>query len=186
MKSSKTRRQFLTISSAVLAGSGVSIAALPLVASLSEPEDKNTLVSVDISTLAAGKTLRVKWQGQAVWIIHRTPKMLENLKKERHLLLDPDSKMAQQPFNCVNETRSIKEEIFVVIGVCTHLGCAPKPRFTADEIITMPNQQAGFLCPCHAANFDAAGRVYQNKPATRNLFVPLHSYENATTIIIGA
>lgn len=146
-------------------------------------------VEVDISALRPGEKLTVEWRGKPVWIIKRTPEQLAALPKIDDLLADPESERKQDeltPEYARNKHRSIKPEVMVAVGICTHLGCSPSDKFTTGAQPSLPDDWAGgFLCACHGSTFDMAGRVYKNKPAPDNLEVPPHMYLSETTLIIG-
>jgi ubiquinol-cytochrome c reductase iron-sulfur subunit len=143
-------------------------------------------VEVDVSKLALGQMMTVEWRGKPVWIINRTPEMLAALKTIDDQMADPKSEKPMQPDYCKNETRSIKPEILVAVGICTHLGCSPTEKFkTGAESGVDPNWPGGFLCPCHGSTFDLAGRVYKGKPAPDNLEIPPHMYLGDAKIVIG-
>ncbi|HNH36174.1 MAG TPA: ubiquinol-cytochrome c reductase iron-sulfur subunit, partial [Rhodocyclaceae bacterium] len=143
-------------------------------------------VEVDISKLAPGQMMTVEWRGKPVWIIHRTKEMIDGLRKADDKVADPKSERQMQPDYAKNETRSIKPEIMVAIGICTHLGCSPTDKFkTGAESGIDGEWPGGFLCPCHGSTFDLAGRVYKNKPAPDNLEVPPHAYLSEAKLIIG-
>ena len=124
-----------------------------------------------------------------VWIVKRTPEQVAELPKNDALLADPKSlRNADQltPPYARNEARSIKPEILVVVGICSHLGCSPIDKFAAGPQPSLPDNWAGgFLCPCHGSTFDMAARVYKDKPAPDNLEVPPHMYLSDTRILIG-
>jgi ubiquinol-cytochrome c reductase iron-sulfur subunit len=143
-------------------------------------------VTVDISKLELGALLRVEWRGRVIYVLHRTPAMLATLGKDAALLRDPVSKEDQQPGYAQNEHRSIRPEVLVVEGVCTHFGCAPAPRFEVAPADLGPEWPGGFFCPCHGSKFDLAGRVFTGVPAPTNLLVPPHRYINDNTILIGS
>jgi len=170
-----------------VAGAGV---ALPLVSTFAPSEKARAAgapVEVDISTLAPGEMRTVEWRGKPVWIIRRTEEQLASLAKLNDDMADPDSKRAgYTPDYAKNEHRSREPELFVCVGICTHLGCSPTPRFATGGQPGLPaNWEGGFLCPCHGSTFDMAGRVYKNKPAPDNLEVPPYQYLSDTRIIIG-
>ncbi|HJV52705.1 MAG TPA: ubiquinol-cytochrome c reductase iron-sulfur subunit [Noviherbaspirillum sp.] len=146
-------------------------------------------VEVDISDLAPGQMKTVEWRGKPVWILRRTPEMLASLKTTTSQLVDPGSernKDEMTPPYARNEHRSIKPEILVAIGICTHLGCSPSEKFAPGAQPSLPDDWAGgFLCPCHGSTFDLAGRVFKNKPAPDNLPVPRHMYASENRIVIG-
>ncbi|MGE5652279.1 MAG: ubiquinol-cytochrome c reductase iron-sulfur subunit [Bacillota bacterium] len=146
-------------------------------------------VEVDISDLAPGQMKTVEWRGKPVWILRRTPDMLDALKSSTGQLADPDSernKDEMTPAYARNAHRSIKPDILVAIGICTHLGCSPSEKFSPGAQPSLPDDWAGgFLCPCHGSTFDLAGRVFKNKPAPDNLPIPRHMYASETRIVIG-
>jgi ubiquinol-cytochrome c reductase iron-sulfur subunit len=182
------RRQLLIATSVVGAAAGAGI-AIPLVSSMLPSERAKAAgapVEVDISRLAPGELMTVEWRGKPVWIIHRTPEMLASLKQAEPHLADPGSREPQQPDYAGNEYRSIRPEIMVAIGICTHLGCSPTDKFKTGASQGMaPDWPGGFLCPCHGSQFDLAGRVYKNMPAPTNLEIPPHQYLAEGRLLIG-
>ena len=184
------RRQLLLVTSAA-GGVGAVAAAVPFVASLTPSERAKAAgapVEVDISKLAPGQMMTVEWRGKPVWILHRTPDMLDSLKKDEGELADPNSdrKAIPIPEYAKNQWRSIKPEVLVVVGICTHLGCSPSDKFTPGAQPSLPdNWPGGFFCACHGSTFDLAGRVFKNKPAPDNLEVPPHMYLSDNKLLIG-
>jgi len=182
------RRQLLFATSAAAAAAGLAV-AVPFVASFSPSERARAAgapVEVDIAKLAPCEMMTVEWRGKPVWIVHRTPEMLATLKKVAPKLADPASAKPQQPAYATNEHRSIKPEIFIAIGICTHLGCSPTEKFQAGATQGMsPDWDGGFFCPCHGSQFDLAGRVLKNMPAPTNLEIPPHQYLAETRLLIG-
>lgn len=182
------RRRLLVATSAVGGVAGVA-AAVPFVASMLPSERAKSAgapVEADISKLAPGQMMTVEWRGKPVWIIHRSPEMLDSLKKIDGLVSDPKSDRPNQPEYAKNETRSIKPEYMVAVGICTHLGCSPTEKFQTGADSGIDAQwPGGFLCPCHGSTFDLAGRVYKNKPAPDNLVVPPYKFVGDTKIVIG-
>jgi len=146
-------------------------------------------VEVDIAGLAPGELKTVEWRGKPVWILKRSPEMVASLKKTDAQVADPNSERNKNdltPEYARNEYRSIKPEILVAVGICSHLGCSPSAKFQAGAQPSLPDDWAGgFLCPCHGSTFDLAGRVFKNKPAPDNLQVPRHMYLSETKILIG-
>lgn len=146
-------------------------------------------VEVDISGLAAGEMKTVEWRGKPVWILKRSPEMVASLKKTDAQVADPNSERKPDeltPEYARNEYRSIKPEVLVAVGICSHLGCSPSSKFQAGAQPSLPDDwQGGFLCPCHGSTFDLAGRVFKNKPAPDNLQVPRHMYLSDTKLVIG-
>jgi ubiquinol-cytochrome c reductase iron-sulfur subunit len=139
-----------------------------------------------VSKLEVGALLKVEWRGHPIYILHRSDDMIASLKKDTALLRDPLSKDSEQPPYAANEHRSIRPAYLVLEGVCTHLGCAPMPRFEVAPADLGPQWPGGFLCPCHGSKFDLAGRVFAGVPAPTNLGVPPYRYINDNTILIGS
>jgi ubiquinol-cytochrome c reductase iron-sulfur subunit len=182
-------RRRLVVATAAVGGVGAVAALVPFVSSMLPSERAKAAgapVEVDIASLAPGQMMTVEWRGKPVWIINRSPEMLATLPKLDDAVADPKSEKEMQPKYCRNETRSIKPEIMVAVGICTHLGCSPSSKFKKGGEEGMPTEwPGGFLCPCHGSTFDFAGRVYKNKPAPDNLVVPPHTYLSETRILIG-
>ncbi len=182
------RRRFLTATTAVVGGVGGVFAAVPFYKSLAPSDRAKTAgapVIADISKVEPGQKLNVRWRGQPVYIIRRTPELVAGLATLRDRLADPDSKIDHQPMYAANATRSIKPEIAVIIGVCTHLGCAPMmiPEMVPQEFDA--EWKGGFFCPCHGSRFDLSGRVFKNVPAPTNLRIPPYRFIDDNTIEIG-
>lgn len=182
------RRNLLVATAAVGGVAGV-VAAIPFGMSMLPSERAKAAgapVEVDISDLLPGQMKTVEWRGKPVWIINRTKEQLASLRKTDDKVSDPKSEKLMQPEYCQNETRSIKPDIMVAVGICTHLGCSPTEKFkTGAESGIAADWPGGFLCPCHGSTFDLAGRVYKNKPAPDNLEVPPHMYLGDAKIVIG-
>jgi ubiquinol-cytochrome c reductase iron-sulfur subunit len=184
-----TRRHFLTVATAVTGGVGAIATAVPFVLSFKPSARAQALgapVEVDISKIELGALLKVEWRGRLIYILHRSPEMLAELKKDAELLRDPTSQDSTQPSYAQNEHRSIRPEFLVMEGVCTHLGCAPAPRFEVAPVDLGPAWPGGFYCPCHGSKFDLAGRVFTGVPAPLNLAVPPYRFVNDSTIQIGS
>src|SRR3990167_4116502 len=184
------RRRLLLITTG-LGFVGTAFAATPFVLSMTpsaRAKAAGAPVEVDISKLEPGQLLTVEWRGKPVWILKRTPEMLKGLSAVEAKLADPKSEVKdQQPDYAANPTRSIKPDILVVVGICTHLGCSPDKRLDAGIASGLGDDWlGGFFCPCHGSKFDLAGRVYKNVPAPTNLVVPPHAYLSDRRIIIGA
>lgn len=183
------RRRFLTATTVVVGGAGALVAAVPFIKSWA-PSAKARLagqpVMADIAELQVGQRLTLEWRGQPIWIIHRSPEALAALPTHVDDLKDPDSgEVDQQPEYARNDVRSIKPEILVLVGICTHLGCAP---LYVPELQPQPfdaNWKGGFFCPCHKSRFDLAGRVFQGVPAPTNLVVPPYRFIDDATVEIG-
>ncbi len=184
-----TRRHFLTVATVVTGGAGAIATAIPFVASFKPSARAQALgapVTQDISKIEPGALLRVEWRGRAIYIVHRTDEMLAALAKDAAQLKDPTSEDSVQPSYATNEHRSVRPAFLVLEGVCTHLGCAPLPRFEVAPADLGPDWPGGFYCPCHGSKFDLAGRVFAGVPAPTNLPVPPYRYINDNTIVIGS
>lgn len=183
-----SRRHFLTVATSVVGGVGVVFAAVPFVASFKPSARAQALggpVQVDISKLEDGAMVRVVWRGRPVWVLRRSGSMLERLAGQQVALRDPESAESEQPDYARNPHRSIKPEILVVVGVCTHLGCAPIERFDVGAADLGADWNGGFFCPCHGSKFDLAGRVFAGVPAPTNLAIPPHRFVGDSLVLIG-
>jgi ubiquinol-cytochrome c reductase iron-sulfur subunit len=182
------RRRFLTAATTVVGAVGTGFLLVPFISSM-QPSAKaraaGAPVRADISKLEPGQMIRVKWRGKPVWVVKRTDEMLATLPMLNDTLRDPDSAIPQQPEYAQNEYRSIKPEILILIGICTHLGCSPTYRPDVAPADLGPDWKGGFFCPCHGSRFDIAGRVYAGVPAPTNLPVPPHRYLSDDEIMIG-
>ena len=184
----KSKRQFLTSALTVVGAVGTGYLAVPFLAQM-QPSVKamaaGAPVEVDISKMEVGQLIRVAWRGKPVWVLNRTPEVLERLKTLDAELRDPLSNDSEQPSSSKNAGRSMKPEIFVAVGLCTHLGCSPTFRPEVSPVDLGEKWKGGFFCPCHGSWFDLAGRVYRGVPAPTNLEVPPYRYVSDTRIIIG-
>ena len=184
-------RRNLIVATTITGGAASVAAALPFAASMLPSERAKAAgapVEADIGQLAPGEKMTVEWRGQPVWIVRRTPEMIAALPKLDDRLADPKSQRNQDtltPSYARNETRSIKPDFLVVVGICTHLGCSPSDKFIAEAEPFDASWKGGFYCPCHGSLFDLAGRVFKNKPAPDNLRVPPYKYLSDTRILIG-
>jgi ubiquinol-cytochrome c reductase iron-sulfur subunit len=187
VKVDKTRRT-LVVATSLVGGAATVGAAVPFVASMLPSERAKAAgapVEVDVSRLAPGELGVYEWRGRPVWVIRRTPQMIESLKEVVPNLTDPKSQSSEQPQYAENEYRAAKPEIMVMEGVCTHLGCSPQLK-PADAKAEMGGDWVGgFYCPCHGSKFDYAGRVFRGAPAPTNLVVPPYMFVSDTTLVIG-
>ena len=183
------RRRFLTATTAVVGAVGAGFAAVPFIKSWSpsaRARFAGAPVSQDISALADGAQIVINWRGQPIFIARRSKAMLDVMKTLDGILADPNSANAdQQPAYAQNATRSIKPEIAVLVGVCTHLGCAPEHLPEVKPQPFDPDWKGGYFCPCHKSRYDLAGRVFKAQPAPANLPVPPYFFENDSTVVIG-
>jgi len=170
---------------------GGAFTAVPFISSLQPSERAKAAgapVEVDISTLKPGEKLTVEWRGKPVWVVRRTAEEVAALPKHDGELADPQSKRKPDeltPPYARNEARSIKPEVLVVVGICTHLGCSPTYRPEVGPADLGGDWLGGFFCPCHQSKFDLAGRVFKGVPAPTNLVVPPYHYQTDTHVVIG-
>ncbi len=184
----QSKRRFLIAATTAMGGVATAAVAAPFVLSMLPSERTKAAgapVEVDISLLEPGAIVTVEWRGKPVWIINRTQEMLDRLGKHDDLLTDPKLEVAQQPDYARNPTRSIKPNVMVLVGICTHLGCSPSTKLKAGEEGMGGDWPGGFFCPCHSSKFDLAGRVYKGAPAPTNLEVPPHKYLSDARLLIG-
>jgi ubiquinol-cytochrome c reductase iron-sulfur subunit len=183
-------RRRMVLLTAAAGGVAALATALPLVASFSPSQRalaSGAAVEVDISDLLPGAMKTVEWRGKPVWIVRRTAEVLADLATLDDRLVDPQSRLAsQQPVYAQNAARSIQPEYLVAVGICTHLGCSPGavPKGNSNPSVGA-DWKGGFFCPCHGSTFDAAGRVFKNKPAPSNLEIPPHKYLSESRLLIG-
>lgn len=182
------RRTWMLATGAVGAA-GALATAVPFVASVAPSERAKAMgaaVEVDIGDLLPGQTKTVEWRGKPVWITRRSPEMVAALAGQESKLVDPQSQREQQPEYAQNATRSRTPDVFVAVGICTHLGCSPTAVAAGTSNPSLDADWAGgFFCPCHGSTFDGAGRVFKNKPAPTNLEIPPHYFAGANRVVIG-
>jgi ubiquinol-cytochrome c reductase iron-sulfur subunit len=185
---SADRRAAIAVTAAI-GGAGVVAAAVPFVVSLTPSESARAAgapVQIDVGAVAPGEMRTFEWRGKPVWVLRRTPEMIEAVKKATAGVADPDSVRTAFPTPAYarNPLRSIKPEFFVAVGICTHLGCSPVGPLAAGANPVL-GEHAGFFCPCHGSAFDLAGRVFRGMPAPDNLEVPPHKYLTDTVVLVG-
>ncbi|HMN45345.1 MAG TPA: ubiquinol-cytochrome c reductase iron-sulfur subunit [Povalibacter sp.] len=185
------RRHFLLVATTVTGVVGAGLTAVPFLASWKPSARARALgapVDADVSKLELGAILKVTWRGQAIYVVRRTPEMLATLTTPAVVdhLRDPQSEESEQPGYAKNDSRALKPEFLVLVGVCTHLGCAPLDRFQPQDAELGATWPGGFYCPCHGSKFDLAGRVFKDVPAPTNLRVPPYRFLNDGVIQIGA
>ena len=184
----KKRRRFLIGATSAVGAVGVGWIAVPFVGSLTPSARAlaaGAPVEVDISKLEAGAMMSVEWQGKVVFVVNRTPEMLAKLPSIVPQLKDPDSKQSLQPGYADNEERAREAELLVMLGKCTHLGCAPKFRPEVAPADLGDDWKGGFYCPCHGSRFDLAGRVFKGAPAGTNMEIPPYYFVSETLLLIG-
>jgi len=183
------RRRMLVAATTAMGGVGAAYVATPFILSMhpsARAQAAGAPIEVDVSKLELGQLMTVEWRGKPVWILRRDEEMLENMKSLVPLLRDPDSdELTQQPAYAKNAYRSINPEYMVMVGICTHLGCAPTFRPEVAPADLGPEWKGGFFCPCHGSSYDLSGRVYAGVPAPSNLVVPPYHFTLSTRLVIG-
>jgi ubiquinol-cytochrome c reductase iron-sulfur subunit len=183
------RRHFLTLATVATGAVGAAFVAVPFLASWKPSARAKAMgapVEVDVSKLEPGAMLKVEWRGRAIFVVNRTPQMLAQLDGVDASLRDPGSEESEQPDFAKNPARAMKPEYLVLVGVCTHLGCAPIDKFAQGDVTVAADWPGGFFCPCHGSKFDMSGRVFKDVPAPTNLPVPPYRFVSDTRILIGA
>ena len=184
------RRRVLTALTSVVGAAGVVGAAVPFVNSWNPSAKARAAgapVEFNISKLEPGQMATVEWRGKPVYVVRRTAEALKTLDQVTERLRDPASIKSDQPAYAKTPTRAPegKEEFFIMLAVCTHLGCAPEYRPEVGDAEVEANWLGGFFCKCHGSKFDLAGRVFQGVPAPKNLEIPPYKYLTDDVVLIG-
>ncbi len=176
------RRDFLFLATGAMAAVGAGWLAWPFVAQMNPDRAALALASteVDVSQIAEGQQITVKWRGKPVFIWNRAAAQVDEAKAvPMAQLIDPlarnDNLDPTADASDANRAAAGKENWLVVVGVCTHLGCVP---------IGQQGDFDGYLCPCHGSHYDTAGRIRKG-PAPQNLAVPPYKFDSDTKITIG-
>jgi ubiquinol-cytochrome c reductase iron-sulfur subunit len=185
-----TRRDFLYIATATVGAVGAAASLVPLVDQMNP--DASTLaaggpVDLDISKLDEGQQVVVRWRQRPIFVFRRSKQTLDAMQSKQmsSQLADANSDQLQQPPYATNWHRSLKPELGVLVGICTHLGCIPLFYPNASETTPVAGWLGGYFCPCHGSKYDAAGRVFSGVPAPYNLPVPPYRFVNDKTIRVG-
>lgn len=182
------RRRFLIAATSVVGAAGTVGAAVPFVGSWwpsAKAKAAGAPVRINISKVEPGQQVVAEWRGQPVFVVHRTPEIMEGLDKLEPKLADPESRDSDQPEYVDPKHRAVRPEVLIVLGICTHLGCAPTFRPEVAPADLGPEWLGGYFCACHGSRYDLAGRVYKAQPAPLNLPIPPHAYETDEVVIIG-
>ncbi len=183
-----SRRKFLTTATIATGAVGAAFAAVPFIASWQPSERAKALGApseLDVSKVDPGQMAIITWRRQPIYVVRRTPEMIGHLQGHDQLLKDKDSNDSDQPSYCKNVYRAREQEVLVLIGTCTHLGCLPKQRFEAASPEMGAYWPGGFFCPCHGSRFDLAGRVFNGSPASVNLRIPPYEFPSPLHLIVG-
>ncbi|MFZ2648759.1 MAG: ubiquinol-cytochrome c reductase iron-sulfur subunit [Burkholderiaceae bacterium] len=181
-------RRFWICAATATGGAGLVVTSVPFVSSFAPSERARAIgapAAVELQGMAPGELRTAEWRGQPVFVLRRSPEILESLTRHDALLADPQSRRSDQPSYASNAERSARPEYGVLVGICTHLGCIPAFRPTPGAADIDASWPGGFYCPCHGSKFDLAGRVFKNVPAPTNLAVPPYHFASASTLLIG-
>jgi ubiquinol-cytochrome c reductase iron-sulfur subunit len=184
------RRKFLTAATSAVGAAGAVGIMTPFVGSWNpsaKAKAAGAPVKFDFGKVEPGQMSITEWRGQPVYVLNRTDSQLEALPGLNGQLKDPESEnLDQQPSYITGNDRSIRPNLLVVVGLCTHLGCAPKfvPEVGVADL-GGDDWVGGFFCPCHGSKFDLSGRVYAGVPASANLLVPPYLFEGDNLLVIG-
>ena len=185
----ETRRRLLLVATSAAGAALAGGVAAPLLVSWfpsARALAAGAPVEVDVSKVEPGQQITVEWRGKPVWVLRRTPEMVDKLKGHDEALVDAESKASKQPDYVKGAGRSIKPEVFIVEGVCTHLGCSPTLKKEVGAASDMgADWPGGYYCPCHNSRFDLAARVFKGSPAPSNMTVPPHRYASEGVVVIG-
>jgi len=185
------RRRVLLIATSAAGGVVAAGAVGPLIASWfpsARALAAGAPVEADVSKIEPGQQVTIEWRGKPIWLMRRTPEMVEVLEKnaKADFLADPQSNDSKQPDYCKNTERSSKKDMFVCLAVCTHLGCTPNLKKEIGPASDMgADWPGGYLCPCHGSRFDLAGRVMKGSPAPINLEIPPNRYQGESVVVVG-
>jgi ubiquinol-cytochrome c reductase iron-sulfur subunit len=188
IESGVKRRDFLYVATGAMAGMGTLAALWPFIDQMEPGSDvlsAGAPLSVNLSSLEPGQQVVVIWRSRPIFIVRRTPEILQKLKSKSLLALlrDPNSEVHQQPSYAANWSRSLEPEYLVLVGICTHLGCIP--TFTPTPGSVDAEWPGGWLCHCHGSRYDLAGRVFKDVPAPYNLPVPPYFFPDKNSVMIG-
>jgi ubiquinol-cytochrome c reductase iron-sulfur subunit len=184
----ESRRKLLIGATTFVGAVGVAFTAVPFVESWFPSERAKALglpTEVDLTKIEPGQMIITVWRRNPIFVVHRTPEMVQQLSGHDSQLKDADSSDSNQPDYCKNPSRSRVPEWYACIGTCTHLGCLPKPFFDAHDPEIGAYWPGGWRCPCHGSRFDLAGRVFDGSPASINLNIMPYAFEGKTKLIVG-
>jgi ubiquinol-cytochrome c reductase iron-sulfur subunit len=184
----ESRRKFLTLATSATAAVGAVLTAVPFIESWQPSERARALgapVPLAIDKLEVGQMVTTTWQKKVIYVVRRSPQMVAQLSAHDSRLKDPKSDDSDQPEYAKNEMRSRRADVLVLIGICTHLGCLPKPHFDPGDPVLGADWPGGWLCPCHGSRFDLAGRVFDGSPASTNLRIPPYAFPSDNALMIG-
>jgi ubiquinol-cytochrome c reductase iron-sulfur subunit len=164
------RRDFLYVAASAVGVVGVGAAVWPLINQLNPDASVLALASIefDLSNIAEGESVTIKWRGLPVFVRHRTQAEIDEAKAV------PLSDL-KDPETDAQRTKEGHEQWLIMIANCTHLGCIP---------VGESGEYDGWFCPCHGSVYDTAGRIRKG-PAPKNLVLPPYEFISDTLVQIG-
>jgi ubiquinol-cytochrome c reductase iron-sulfur subunit len=168
------RRDFIEIAAVASAGVAGIFTLFPLISQMAPSADvlAESTTELDISALEPGQAIKAVFRKQPVFVRNLTP---EEMAAADAVPLD-DLRDAE---SLADRTQVGFENILVVMGVCTHLGCVPLGAAEGE----VKGEYGGYFCPCHGSHYDTAARIRKG-PAPTNLQVPEFTITD-TTLVIG-
>lgn len=170
-----TRRDFLHVAATGFGAVGATVAVWPFIHQMNPAADTLALatVEVDLTAIAEGEAVIIKWQGKPIFIRHRTAAEIAEAQA-----VDVASLVDKQTDE--ERVKEGKGQWLVLSGICTHLGCVPVGTKAGDE----KGEYGGWFCPCHGSHYDTSGRIRKG-PAPLNLEIPPYEFLTDTSIRIG-
>ncbi len=148
------------------------------------PPGERSGTTIDFGGLAPGQAGLFGWNGEPVWVVHRSPAQLAQLAAgEAVAPVDPSL-----PADWNRTTRSRLPEFGIYLARTASLGVLL--QYLSERPRQLPSQLpwgGGFVNPQTGALFDAAGRPYPPAPApAAELPVPPHRYIAREMISLGS
>ncbi len=187
----ESKRDFLFIATGAVGAVGAAMTVWPLISQMNPDASVKALASIefDLAPIVEGQEVTIKWRGNPVIVRNRTAKEIEAAKAVKlEELVDTNarSELVKESDPATDENRTVKgkEQILVMMGVCTHLGCVPVGNLGDYGVVEGSAKHGGWFCPCHGSHYDTAGRIRRG-PAPQNLAVPPYKFLSDTKIQIG-
>ncbi|HQS17694.1 ubiquinol-cytochrome c reductase iron-sulfur subunit [Reyranella sp.] len=174
-----TRRDFLMVATGALGAVGAAAVAWPFINNLNPAADTLALstIEVNVTPIAVGQAVTVKWRGKPVFIRHRTEAEIKEAEAVPMAQLpDPETDNKR----VTDTAKKVRPEWLIMIGVCTHLGCVPLGNKPGDP----KGEFGGWFCPCHGSSYDTSGRIRKG-PAPKNLVIPDYLFTSDSLVRIG-
>ena len=167
------------VATGALGAVGAAAVAWPFINNLNPAADTLALstIEVNVTPIAVGQAVTVKWRGKPVFIRHRTEAEIKEAEAVPMAQLpDPQTDNAR----VTDTAKKVRPEWLIMIGVCTHLGCVPLGNKPGDP----KGEFGGWFCPCHGSSYDTSGRIRKG-PAPKNLVIPDYLFTSDSLVRIG-